>query len=122
MKLLLAALAAFFTLTAHAEVTEMYMPNDAGGFLVLTDNPCPIEGVKNEYPYAAYETDDIENSIDGCWVRPEGAPDKFEPFVIVRMVEWGSVNIGVFKQHLFTPIKQRLPEVKEEKPQPKATM
>lgn len=119
--LTIAALGGFFT-PVHAEVIEMYMPNDAGGFLVLTANPCPIDEAKNAYPYAAYETDDLENSIDGCWVRPEGAPDKFEPFIIVRMVEWGSVNIGIFKQKLFSPIKKRLPEYKPDPEQPEATL
>src|SRR4051812_44897554 len=113
---LVAASAAFFMSTAFAEVNEMYMPNSAGGFLVLTNNPCQIDAEKEQFPYAAYETDELENSYEGCWVRPEGAPGPFVAFVNVLMIEDGHRNIGSFRQHLFSPIKKRWPEVEEEKP------
>ena len=91
-------------------VPEMYMPNDADGFLTLMNVDCQIPSIKDEYPYKAVNTDDQGNEIEGCWGRPPNAPEPFESFVNVFMVESGSANIATFRQHLFSSEKKRWPD------------
>jgi hypothetical protein len=51
---------------------EMYMPNDAGGFVVLTIRPCQVEKMAEEYPYRAYATESSELvNHEGCWNSPD---------------------------------------------------
>lgn len=72
MKTLL-ALTFLISMTAIAdEPKEMYMANDAGGYVVLTAEPCGFANVVKEYPYKAYATEssDIVNHA-GCWVTPD---------------------------------------------------
>ena len=81
---------------------EMYMTNDAGGFVVLTTEPCAFEQVAKEYTYRTYATESSDAvSHEGCWSTPdtsnvptelysksEGAPDAPTMRIILMVNTW----------------------------------
>ena len=69
---LIATLIATSALAASSSTTppngELYMPNQAGGFLVITLEKCPIpKAVKAGYDKRAYVTDGPNVKFEGCW-------------------------------------------------------
>ena len=88
------------------------MPNDAGGFLVLTLEPCQLKGANTtEYPNRAYATESSELAVhEGCWVRY--TDDSGYATFAESMVNtwWGPGLMANFRQKLFGPEKKRLPE------------
>lgn len=101
---------------------EMYMPNDAGGFVVLTTEPCAFEKTSKEYPYKAYATESSDVVYhEGCWSSPdtsevptsvfsksEGAPEA-PTLHVIQMVNtwWKEGGRATFFQSHFTPEKKR---------------
>ena len=106
MRKLAAVIGLSFSLLSYAE--ERYMPNEAGGFIILTDNPCEIEYAKNkdfDFKFIATEKDGTEHI--GCWNSYE-AKDVGNSGVVNLWVEPGLVLM--FKQYLFSDKKERWPE------------
>lgn len=113
----IAVLALLVSLSAQAEeVKEMYMPNESGGFVTLTQETCNYtEAVKQGYEYRAYATEDAEGKIvhEGCWISPSlaDAPKnsgmKIIPVVNTWWVEGGQVT---FLAPQFSPEKKRWDE------------
>ena len=110
----IAMLALLVSLSAAAEEPkEMYMPNESGGFVVLTLETCLYDSVKKDYPYRAYATEDAAGEIvhEGCWISPgiEEAPKtmKIIPVVNTWWVEGGQVT---FLAPQFGPEKKRWEE------------
>ena len=102
----IAVLALLVSMSAYAdEPKEMYMPNDAGGFLVLTLEPCQLAGANKEaYPSRAYATESSDLAIhEGCWVRYTFAESMVNTW-------WGPGLMANFRQKLFSPEKKRLEE------------
>ena len=110
------------TATAADLPKEMYMPNDAGGFVVLTLEPCAFEQASKEYPYKAYATESSDVVYhEGCWNSPdtsdvptqimsksEGAPEA--PTIrVISMVNtwWQEGGKATFMQRNFSPEKKR---------------
>lgn len=122
MRLILLSL--LLSINAYAEQpTEMYMPNDAGGFVVLTAEPCPILKVSKDYPYRAYATEASDIVFhEGCWdspnvtevptellVKEEGAG----PAPTIRAIAmvntwWKEGGVATFRQTHFTKEKKRI--------------
>ena len=72
MKLALVALLVSLSVSAEEVPKEMYMPNDAGGFVVLTTEPCAFEQVAKEYTYRTYATESSDAvAHEGCWSTPD---------------------------------------------------
>lgn len=101
---------------------EMYMPNDAGGFVVLTTQPCKFEQVTKEYPYRAYATESSDAvNHEGCWDSPDTSAvptqlmSKSEgagtaPTIrVIPMVNtwWAEGGMATFMQSNFSPEKKR---------------
>ena len=105
MRILLALLLAVSVTTLNAQ--ERYMPNDAGGFMVLTDEPCTIQlALEKEFVYRVY-ADDGENQYEGCWTRfdpPDNLQGKVEPFVSTW---WAKGLTATYNQKLFGTEKIR---------------
>lgn len=117
----IALLAGSLSVSAE-EPKEMYMPNDAGGFVVLTIEPCAFEQAAKEYPYRAYATEssDIVNHA-GCWTSPDTAGAGFDLLVaeegagpaptmrLIPMVNtwWEEGAKATFVQSNFRPEKLR---------------
>lgn len=113
MKPFLVLLAVLIATPAIAdEPKEMYMPNDAGGFLTLTLEECKLAGAdKVAYPNRAYATESSELAVhEGCWIRY--TDDSGYATFAESMVNtwWGPGLMANFRQKLFSAEKKRLPE------------
>ena len=123
MRSLILSVLMISSLTAQADLPkEMYMANDAGGFVVLTAEPCAFEKMRKEYPYRAYATEssDIVNHA-GCWTSPDTSDVPTELYSksegagtpptirIIRMVNtwWAEGGAASFLQSNFSPEKKR---------------
>ena len=110
----IAILALLVSLSAAAEEPkEMYMPNEAGGFVTLTTEVCGYtEAVKQGYEYRAYATEDAEGKVvhEGCWISPstEGAP-RAEGVRIIPVVNtwWVEGGQATFLASQFGPERKR---------------
>jgi len=111
----LAVISLFVSSTALADtvVQELYMPNDAGGYVTLTMDECKLgDRVKKDYPFRTYATEDEEGKIkhEGCWIRPstDDAP-KVQGMTIIPLVNtyWEGGDRATFQASQFGPIKQR---------------
>lgn len=67
IKRILALLA--ISLSAHAG-SEIYMANQAGGWLALTHEPCHIEKIKAQFPFHAHATEANGKEHMACYVIP----------------------------------------------------
>lgn len=123
MKVLASALLVMsLSVNAAEPPKEMYMPNDAGGFVVLTIEPCKFDKVSKEYPYRAYATEASDAAFhEGCWDSPdtsavpttimsksEGAGEP--PTIrVIPMVNtwWVEGGLASFLQSNFRPEKKR---------------
>lgn len=111
MRIAILALLVSFSVLAE-DVKEMYMPNESGGFVTLTQEPCLYDSVKTQYPYRAYATEDAEGQVvhEGCWVSPsiEDAPKaqgvRIIPVVNTWWVDGGQVT---FLVRQFSPERKR---------------
>lgn len=120
----IAVLALLVSISALAdEPKEMYMANDAGGYVVLTVEPCAFKQVAKDYPYKAYATESSDKVYhEGCWDSPdtsgvptqlmstsEGAPTA--PTIrVIPMVNtwWAEGGQATFMQSHFSPAKNRI--------------
>ena len=106
---------------AETPPKELYMPNESGGFIVLTTDACPNTGAaKLGYKYRAYATEsDSEKPAthEGCWDSPSVADaPKMEGVRIIPLVNlWFDGDLITFPQTMFGPEKKRwdikLPEI-----------
>ena len=98
---------------AETPPKELYMPNESGGFIVLTTDTCAdTDAAKKGYKYRAYATEsDSENPAthEGCWVSPSIADaPKMEGVRIIPLVNlWFDSDTVTFPQTLFGPEKRR---------------
>ena len=100
---------------------ELYMPNESGGYIVLTTDACPTaEVAKKGYKYRAYATEsDSEKPAthEGCWDSPSVADaPRMEGVKIIPLVNlWFDGDMATFPQTMFGLEKKRwdikLPEI-----------
>ena len=87
---------------------ELYMPNEAGGFVTLTKEVCANQNIKKTFPYKATATEGNGTLYEGCWAAPDqkgsGAPQGASPIVSL-MFEEGAVYS--YKIDLFSYEKKR---------------
>jgi hypothetical protein len=92
---------------------ELYMPNESGGYVVLTVDPCQIaEAKKQGFDSRAYATEtDTEQPIthEGCWNSPDtSAAPKAPGVTIIPLVNlWFDGDIVFYPQNMFGPEKKR---------------
>ena len=105
----------FFNLAMAQDLPkELYMPNESGGYIVLTTDACPnADAAKKGYNYRAYATEsDSEKPAthEGCWDSPSIADaPKLQGVRIIPLVNlWFEDGDTVtFPQILFGPEKRR---------------
>ena len=94
------------------EPEEMYMANDAGGFVILTITECKFpQAVKQGYRYRVYATEDKKDTVhEGCWDSPSTAEAPRAPGVtIVPLVNTWWIEGGAqytYEQQQFGPEKK----------------
>ena len=103
-------LVSFLSFNSKAEELpkELYMPNDAGGFIVITVEECSIEYVKDEFPSHAYATEIKEDGTEvihiGCWMS-EVPPDP--RYIPLFNIFFEPNIVASFPHRDFSPIKRR---------------
>lgn len=113
----LAVLLTLFSLSLSAadysKSKELYMPNESGGYVVLTVEPCKFpEAVKLGYDSRAYATEsDTEKPAthEGCWTSPDTSEaPKLKGVRIIPLVNlWFDGEIITFPQTMFGPERKR---------------
>ena len=110
----LAILSLFVTTTALADPPqELYLPNDAGGYITLTLDDCKLpNGAKQGYHFRAYATEDEEGKVkhEGCWVRPDTSEaPRIQGVKIIPLVNtlWETGDVVTFQASQFGPDKKR---------------
>ena len=97
----------------YSKSKELYMPNESGGYVVLTVEPCQIaEAKKQGFESRAYatETDSEQPTThEGCWTSPDTSEAPKAPGVtIIPLVNlWFDGDTVTFPQNLFGPEKRR---------------
>lgn len=97
---------------------ELYMPNEAGGFVVLTQEECQYsQAIRRGYNYRAYSEEPGEANHEGCWqsASVDDAP-KLRGWRIIPLVNtwWDTGDEVTFPFRLFDEEKKRwikLPEI-----------
>ena len=113
----LAVLLTLFSLSLSAadysKSKELYMPNESGGYVVLTVEPCKFpEAVKLGYDSRAYATEsDTEKPAthEGCWTSPDTSEaPRLKGVRIIPLVNlWFDGEIITFPQTMFGPERKR---------------
>lgn len=81
-----------------ADSLKIYTPNDAGGHIVLTHEPCQLTKFKELYPYRGYATTSNPDDLyEGCYNVPsiEGAPQipGYKVFPLVNFVDADGIKL-----------------------------
>lgn len=100
----------FATITLADEtnnkVFEMYMANDEGGYVTLTNTLCTIEGVKDHFQYRVYSTVATSDKVEeGCWLKPEKMADAPQGAIPVINI-WHDGVVEPFLATFFSPTKE----------------
>lgn len=102
----------------YSKSKELYMPNESGGYVILTLEPCKFsEAEKLGFDSHAYATEsDSEQPVthEGCWNSPDtSAAPKAPGVTIIPLVNlWFDGDILFYPQNLFGPEKRRWNTVK----------
>ena len=92
---------------------ELYMPNESGGYIVLTLEDCKFPDAKKQgFDYRAYATEsDSERPAthEGCWDSPSTAEaPRVQGVKIIPLVNlWFDGDTVTFPQTMFGPEKRR---------------
>jgi len=97
----------------YSKSKELYMPNESGGYVVLTLEPCKFpDAVKLGYDSRAYATEsdtDKPATHEGCWNSPDTAEaPHIQGVKIIPLVNlWFEGDAVTFPQTMFSPEKKR---------------
>jgi len=97
----------------YSKSKELYMPNESGGYVVLTLEPCKFpEAVKLGFEHRAYATEsdsELPATHEGCWDSPSTADaPKLQGIRIIPLVNlWFDGETATFPQTMFGPEKKR---------------
>ena len=102
----------------YSKSKELYMPNESGGYVILTTDECNIPEAKamgfDSRAYAT-ETDTAQPvTHEGCWNSPDTAAAPKVPGVrIIPLVNlWFDGDIVFYPQNMFGPEKRRWDAIK----------
>lgn len=97
----------------YSKSKELYMPNESGGYVILTTEPCKFpEAAKLGYDSRAYatESDSDKPAIhEGCWTSPDTADaPRLKGVKIIPLVNlWFDGEVVIFPQTMFSPERKR---------------
>ena len=113
----LAVLSLLFSTSLYAadysKSKELYMPNESGGYIVLTLEECQIPAAKakgfDSRAYATESDTDKPATHEGCWDSPDASSAPRAPGVkIIPLVNlWFDGDVVFFPQTHFSPEKKR---------------
>ena len=97
----------------YSKSKELYMPNESGGYVVLTVEQCQLPEARSKgFDSRAYatETDTADSIIhEGCWNSPDTSAAPRAPGVtIIPLVNlWFDGDIVFYPQNMFGPERKR---------------
>jgi len=110
LRALLAVVLASVISLVHANEHEVYLANEAGGWIVLTHEQCQAKEatVKDYFPFRAYSTESNGTLHECCYDIPsiEDAPKQqgMRIIPIVNFIELEGMTIHTFHAEWFTPV------------------
>lgn len=113
LAVLLLAFSANVLAADYSKNQELYMPNESGGYVILTLEECRITEAKAKgFESRAYATEsDTNNAIthEGCWDSPatDIAPNAKGIKIIPLVNLWFDGDIVFFPQTHFSPERKR---------------
>jgi N-acetylmuramoyl-L-alanine amidase CwlA len=95
----------------YSQYKELYMANEAGGWIVVSVEECKLgDDIKKDFPNRAYATEPDGTMHEGCWDSPsiQDAPIDQRLIKIIPLVnvKWHTGDITVYEQNQFKPTKQ----------------
>lgn len=98
MKIQMFLIALLLAMDSYADNIEVYTPNDAGGFIVLTQEKCQLSKYKESFPYRAYATTNEPNvKHEACYDVPDisQAPKVpgYRVFPIVNFIDVDGIRL-----------------------------
>lgn len=97
----------------YSKSQELYMPNESGGYVILTLEECKISEAKSKgFDNRAYATEtdsEMPTTHEGCWNSPDTSEAPRVPGVtIIPLVNlWFDGDIVFYPQNMFGPEKKR---------------
>lgn len=94
----------------YSQYKELYMANEAGGWIVLTLEDCKLNSREAKpFKTRAYATEADGTVHEGCWDAPstDEAPVSNEMITVVPLVNviWHTGDLTVYPQNAFSPTK-----------------
>jgi hypothetical protein len=114
LRYLLAVSALLIATSSLAQQDEVYMENQAGGYLALTHEECKVEEIRDTFPYHAYGVDQT-NEIVGmaCYQIPalpsqeemSEVPQGMSIIPVVNLIDLMDGEIHTLQASWFTSTK-----------------
>ena len=104
-KSLLLVLLLLFTVSAIADSSKVCVRNQAGGLIVLTQEPCQIPIVSNSFPFYGYATEASGILHEGCFNIPKIDDAQQSPGIriipVVNFIDGNDGEVITFDAELF---------------------
>lgn len=108
----------FLSSSVLADTGEIYMANEAGGWLTLTHEECKTERVKKQFPWHAYGTEANGTVHNACYVVPSlptakeqaKIPQSITIFPVVNIIDLEDGQVHTLRADWFTSTKPRQEE------------
>lgn len=97
----------------YSQHKELYMANEAEGWIVLTLEDCKLgDKIKKDFPSRAYATESDGTMHEGCWDAPSTADaPAVDPAIITIIpivnVLWHTGDLTAYPQNAFSPTKTK---------------
>ena len=113
LAVLLALFSSSLLAADYSKSKELYMPNESGGYVVLTVEPCKFPDARSKgFTNRAYATEsDSERPAthEGCWMSPDtSVSPRINGVKVIPLVNlWFDGDIVFFPQSHFGPERKR---------------
>lgn len=102
-----------FSSAVMADNHEIYMANEAGGWLTLTHEECKMERVKKQFPWHAYGTEANGTVHNACYIVPSlptakeqaEIPQGVKVFPVVNIIDLEDGQVHTLRADWFTSTK-----------------
>jgi len=102
---------ALVSISAFAQQDEVYMENQAGGYLALTHEECKVEKLKEKFPWHAYGVDGTGDIVgQACYQIPKlpnqeemaEVPQGMQVIPVVNIIDLQDGEIHTLQASWFT--------------------
>lgn len=90
----------------NVNASELYMQNNVGGYITITDTPCYNPNLAKKYPKKVYYTNSDDLYREGCYATTKVGNDV--NVLLVEQINDNKFNMGVFSYKEFSSKKKHL--------------